>query len=173
MNTDTPSPPASAAPAGRTFESLPAQAIWLFRLGNLFWVAALAVAAGIGAVALMSRLGLGLGAAIGLWLALTLGALALGWRLAALSHRATRFLLDDEGFCVRGGVCWRTESHIARSRVQHTDIRRHPLAQKLGLAELVVYTAGTQLAAVSLPGLTLDRARTLRDALLEGHDQRF
>jgi membrane protein YdbS with pleckstrin-like domain len=57
--------------------------------------------------------------------------------------------------------------------VQHTDIQRGPLDRRLGLAELLIHTAGTQMATVRLPGLTADRASALRDALLEGHDQRF
>jgi hypothetical protein len=36
-----------------------------------------------------------------------------------------------------------------------------------------VFTAGTEAAAIRLPGLPAERALALRDALLQGHDRQL
>ena len=54
---------------------------------------------------------------------------------------------------------------MPRSRVQHTDVSQGPLERHYGLGTLVVYTAGTDHARVSLPGLAHEVAIQLRDDL--------
>ena len=60
---------------------------------------------------------------------------------------------------------WRSVTHVPRSRVQHTDVSQGPLERRYGLGTLVVYTAGTDHARVSLPGLAWETALALRDEL--------
>lgn len=104
----------------------------------------------------------------------TLGlALAWAWRMGDRRHRAVGFRLDEGGLSIHSGLYWQSQSHVPRSRVQHTDIQRGPLDRRLGLADLLVHTAGTQMATVRLAGVSAERAQALRDALLEGHDQQF
>jgi membrane protein YdbS with pleckstrin-like domain len=57
--------------------------------------------------------------------------------------------------------------------VQHTDVHSGPLDRRWGLADLTVFTAGTEAAAIRLPGLPVERALALRDALLQGHDRQL
>lgn len=82
----------------------------------------------------------------------------------------TRYRLDAEGLLIQRGVFWRSETRVARSRVQHTDIDHGPIDRWLGLADLRVHTAGTRLSAVRLGGLLDARAQELRDALLSQAD---
>jgi membrane protein YdbS with pleckstrin-like domain len=88
--------------------------------------------------------------------------LALGACIGLLRHRRIGWKLDAEGFATRRGGLWRTETLVPVSRVQHLDLERGPLERKLGLATLVVHTAGTRMAAVKLPLLALDDAEALR-----------
>lgn len=157
---------------GEGFEPLPAQARWLFRLRPLIPLMLFALPALIVGVPLLGRVA-GLPAAFAAWAAIV-GLLAwLAWQHAGRAHAATALRLDADGFTLRSGVWWRSERYVARSRVQHTDLQRGPLARRLGLAELVIHTAGTELASIRVPGLDADRAHALRDALLEGHDQQL
>ncbi len=57
---------------------------------------------------------------------------------------------------------------MPRSRVQHTDVSQGPLERRFDLATLVLHTAGTQHAAVSLGGLSHKAALAIRDYLIEG-----
>ena len=82
------------------------------------------------------------------------------------SHRRYRYRADDDGLEIRKGVWWRSHRFIPRSRLQHTDIAQGPLERRLGLANLVVHTAGTHEAKTTVSGLSLETARQVRDRLI-------
>jgi hypothetical protein len=65
-------------------------------------------------------------------------------------------------------VYWRDIVNIPRSRVQHTDVSQGPLERRYGLGTLVVYTAGTDHAKVSLSGLDHLIALRIREHFLPG-----
>ncbi|ATD68472.1 hypothetical protein CNR27_14375 [Luteimonas chenhongjianii] len=77
----------------------------------------------------------------------------------------TRWRLDDDGFGVRRGHMWRSDTRVPGNRVQHLDVRRGPLERAFGLATLIVHTAGTRNSAVALSGLDHMQAERLRDTL--------
>lgn len=170
--------PPSDSPAGplndeaAAFESLHPNARWRFRISQIgiaigLWTPLLLVGRPLLAKPFGSATAL-------VMLLVLLGLLLLwSWQLAGQRFRAERFRLDDSGLSIRRGVYWQSETHVPRSRVQHTDIERGPLDRRLGLTDLMIHTAGSQMATVRLAGLSTERATTLRDALLEGHDQRF
>lgn len=93
-----------------------------------------------------------LGAAFGAWM---------GWR----RHRRLRWRLDATAFAVRRGNWWQSETHVPISRVQHLDVKRGPLERSLGLCTLIVHTAGTRAATVSVAGLDGGDGERLRDRL--------
>ena len=90
--------------------------------------------------------------------------LATGW--PALSYEHYSYRLDEMGIEIRSGVFFQSVTTVPRSRVQHTDVAQGPIARRFGLGTLVVYTAGTQYARVSLPGLEYGTAVAIRDMLL-------
>lgn len=96
-----------------------------------------------------------------------------GWRYAALRHARTRYRLDATGLEIHRGVWWRSKIRVPRSRVQHTDVHQGPLDRRWEMADLTVFTAGTESASISLAGLPAPRALALRDALLQGHDRQL
>lgn len=81
-------------------------------------------------------------------------------------HPFNRFRLDGERLRIFRGALFRTEIDVPRSRVQHTDVTQGPLQRRLGLATLVVHTAGAVASTVELHGLTLETARAIRDRLV-------
>lgn len=102
-------------------------------------------------------------------LALIAALAVLGWWLGGLRHRRTRYRFDAEGLRLRRGLCWRSETLVPRNRVQHLDLERGPVERRLGLATLVLHTAGTRFNVIRVIGLEAARARQLRDALVD-HD---
>ena len=90
---------------------------------------------------------------------------AFGAWLGDKRHRRTLWKLDEEGFALRRGRWWQSESCVPVSRVQHLDLKRGPLERAFKLATLVIHTAGTKMAAVSVSGLDDDDAERLRDRL--------
>ena len=145
-------PVVPAATAG--WHPLPARGALLHALGVGF-AFALPAAFGVGllASALLEVSQLPAGIVAGL---------ALGALVGRLRHRRIGWKLDADGFATRRGGLWRTETLVPVSRVQHLDLERGPLERRLGLATLVVHTAGTRMAAVKLPLLALDDAEALR-----------
>ena len=100
-------------------------------------------------------------AAAALWLLLA----AFGAWMGLRRYRYTRWLLDADGFALRRGRMWPSETRVPASRVQHLDIRRGPVERRFGLSTLLVHTAGTRQHAVAVPGLDADDAERLRDHL--------
>lgn len=110
-----------------------------------------------------------LGAAV---LALSAAGAAACWQWPAVRYRHIRYRLDAHGVTIRRGVVWRTVTSVPTSRVQHTDVSRGPLERCFDLATLVVHTAGTRDASVSLSGLGHRAALALRDRLMEAGGDR-
>lgn len=92
----------------------------------------------------------------------------LAWTVPAMRHRRITYRVDALGIRIRRGIWWRSEIDVPRSRVQHTDVARGPVERGLGLATLVIFTAGTENASVSLSGLAHEVATGIRDLLIEG-----
>lgn len=150
----------------RHWQSLPTRGARVAAISGGFWLGLLAAAAA------------GFGSRLGNWgspwlLAVVAGLLAaaLGAWLAVKRHRRTLWKLDSDGFALQRGHWWQTETRVPISRVQHLDLKRGPLERVLRLATLVIHTAGTRMASVSVEGLDSADAEHLRDRLARQLDQ--
>jgi len=101
------------------------------------------------------------------WACLVAGLAALAWFWPPLHYRHTAYRLDEDGIRIRRGVVWRSMTSVPHSRVQHTDVSQGPLERAFGLATLIIHTAGTQNASVSLGGLRHEDALRIRDHLID------
>ncbi|WP_232685635.1 PH domain-containing protein [Halobacterium zhouii] len=88
-----------------------------------------------------------------------------------LRYRAWRFEVREDTLYIERGVLVKVRTVVPYVRVQHVDARRGPLQRLLGLGSVVVYTAGSRGADVSIPGLddarTDDVQETLRHLAIE------
>lgn len=83
------------------------------------------------------------------------------------------YLLRDEDLLISNGVVFRRLTSIPTNRIQHVDTRQGPLEQWLGLTRLQIHTASGMGADGTIPGLDVDEAERLREALVaraEGDD---
>lgn len=170
--TVAPARPSSATPADGVDHRLDPSSITVDRIAGGIFSAVVAVMLFVVALLLVvfGPLG-GISDSVTLvaaWMLLVglIGGLNYWW--PARRYRHTSYRVTDEGIRIRRGVVWRSTSSVPRSRVQHTDVSQGPLERYYGLATLVVYTAGTQHAAVSLGGLPYERAMSIRDFLIVG-----
>lgn len=99
---------------------------------------------------------------------LSLVVLYLVWSLLwpTLAYNRWRFAVDHELLLARYGIFFIEEKAIPISRLQHVDLYRGLLERFFGLTTLIVFTAGTEGAHFRLPGLSMTRARDLRDFIL-------
>ncbi len=158
-----PAPPEPELP--RDWTRLPARGAKLAALGSAL---GFAVPAGIAGFVLSLTSGFA-----SPWLATPVAvvvAASFGAWLGVKRHRRTLWKLDEDGFAVQRGRWWQTETRVPATRVQHLDLRRGPLERYFGLGTLVIHTAGTRHAAVSVSGLDVEDAENLRNRLARQAD---
>jgi hypothetical protein len=78
-------------------------------------------------------------------------------------YRSWGYELGEDELHVQHGRWTRVRTVVPFGRVQHIDVAQGPIQRMLGLATLVLNTAGTRGAAVRLPGLLHAQAETMRD----------
>jgi len=130
-----------------------------------------AVGAALGAAVLAAALGavdrFFLGVGLALPLAVGLVVLVLGVVHALARYRIWRFEIQEDALYLERGVVTRVDTVVPFVRVQHVDTQRGPLERTTGLASVVVYTAGSRGADVTIPGLTPERAQRIQTELRE------
>lgn len=84
---------------------------------------------------------------------------------AHLRYRLWRYEVQSDALFLHRGVLTRIRTVVPYVRVQHVDTQRNPLERAIGLSRVVVYTAGSRGADVTIPGLTPERAESLQDQL--------
>lgn len=84
---------------------------------------------------------------------------------AVLLYRSWRYEVREDSLYLTRGVFTRVQTVAPYVRVQHIDTKRSPFERILGLSSLVVYTAGSRGADVTIPGLTDERAAELQRRL--------
>lgn len=80
-------------------------------------------------------------------------------------YRSWGYDLEPDALALERGVLTKVDTAVPYVRIQHVDTRRGPLDRLLGLGQVVVYTAGSRGADVTIPGLEPDQARDLRNRL--------
>jgi len=85
------------------------------------------------------------------------------WLLPGRRYRAWGFVRGEDELTVKHGLLVRKLTVVPFGRVQHTDVKQGPLQRMLGLATLVLNTAGTLGSSVKLPGLLHADAEAMRD----------
>ena len=84
----------------------------------------------------------------------------------SLAFERWGYLLRDDDLLIVRGVLLRRVTTIPLHRIQHVDLQQGPFEQYLGLARLHVHTASGVGADGVVPGLHVDDAERLRDALV-------
>lgn len=90
------------------------------------------------------------------------------WSLIVAPRRhwaAWGWALEDGELHVAHGVWTQVHTIVPLDRVQHIDVAQGPLERTFGVARLVLHTAGTAHATVTLPGISRSTAESLRDTI--------
>lgn len=89
--------------------------------------------------------------------------------MAWVSKRYDRWVYQvrEDALYLERGVVTHVRTLVPYVRIQHVDTSRGPLERALGLSTLVVYTAGSRGADVSIPGLTPEEASDLQQRVKE------
>lgn len=158
-----PAPPALAVMHPGIWQPLPARGRALFRLSHAVLLGLIGAGIGIGAGTLAHGF-----FDTPIWIAIVAGVLLgtlYGVYLGGRRHGHYRWKLDDDGFAMRKGRLWQSETYVPATRVQHLDVKRGPLERNRRLATLIIHTAGTRLESIRVPCLDDADAEALRSAL--------
>ena len=174
---EEPAPAAPAAPvppvptiADGVERRLDPRSVALERIARAIFTAVLAALSFVGLIVLALSISPTRGVVALLlagWACLMAAFAALAWFWPPLNYRHTSYRLDADGIRIRRGVVWRSVTSVPQARVQHTDVSQGPLERSFELATLVIHTAGTQNASVSLGGLRHGDALRIRDHLID------
>lgn len=101
------------------------------------------------------------------WLAVPVAVVGIAWSIVVPSfrYRHFRYRVSAVDLRLMHGWLWRSVSVVMHSRIQHVDSRQGPVERVLGLATVIVYTAGSVGASVGIPGLAQGEAEALRERL--------
>ena len=94
--------------------------------------------------------------------ALTAVLVLLGFVWVVLHYRIWVYQIQDDAIYLERGVLTHVRTLVPYVRIQHVDTSRGPFERTLGLSTLVVYTAGSRGADISIPGLTPEEASDLQ-----------
>lgn len=102
-----------------------------------------------------------------LLLMVPVAALGIAWTVwvPAEAYRHYAYQVGDVDVRVTHGWWTRSVAVVLHSRIQHVDTRQGPIERAMGLATVVVFTAGSVGAMVAIPGVAQAEAEALRDRL--------
>lgn len=80
-------------------------------------------------------------------------------------YQARGYAMASDRLRVVKGVLFHTDTVVPFSRVQHLDVEQGPLERSFGIARLILHTAGSHNASVSLPGLWHADAVAMREEI--------
>ncbi len=133
---------------------------------RLLWgIKATALLVLLGVVVGTVMVGVGVHPAFALLVGVTLVVAGAVWVL--LHYRRWVYQIRADTIYLERGVFTHVRTLVPYVRIQHVDTSRGPLERALGLSTLVVYTAGSRGADVSIPGLTPEQARDLQQRVKE------
>jgi membrane protein YdbS with pleckstrin-like domain len=146
-----------ALPREAPVQRLDPRVVNLWRVGGAVWTAIWTGATG-GAAALLDW---------PLSLMIPVAVLGIAWTawVPAAAYRHSAYQVGDVDVRVIRGWWTRAVAVVLHSRIQHVDTRQGPIERAMGLATVVIFTAGSVGAMVAIPGIAEKEAEALRDLL--------
>lgn len=100
-------------------------------------------------------------------LVFVLSGLGLGLFTVSKAFENMGYALRQHDVIFRKGWLFEKLHLVPLKRIQHCVVKRSPLDRQFGLASLKIFTAGGAAADITLRGLSVDKAQTLKDFLLQ------
>lgn len=161
-NTNPPIIPATR----QDFRQLDRRVIKLWRLTHAIAGTVLALIASITALALSASLPIVWPWVLMGWLVVLALCAWLAFWYPSRAYQAWGYRIDAKVLETHHGIWFRVIQLLPLSRLQHVDLHRGPLERSFGLATLILHTAGTHHAMLTIPGLAAEEAVRLRDHLV-------
>lgn len=83
-----------------------------------------------------------------------------------LGFKRKKFALREKDIIYQSGLFWRTYTVLPFSRIQHVEVHQGPIERVFDLGKLKVYTAGGSSSDLSISGLAIDNAHSIKHFIL-------
>lgn len=83
-----------------------------------------------------------------------------------IGFRYKSYAMRDKDLVYKRGWLWSAQTTAPFNRVQHVKIDQGPLERQYQLAKLKVFTAGGSSSDLTIPGLTKQRAESLKEYII-------
>ncbi len=80
-----------------------------------------------------------------------------------------QYALRTHDIVYRDGFIWRTITAVPFNRIQHVEVQQGPIERLFNLAKLNIYTAGGSASDLSISGLHVEVAQSLREFISHYH----
>lgn len=162
-----PAPSSASSFSSPGQQRLDPKAFWLFFLKTVFALLFIAIWLGFTFIAVSPQT-ISVVAVLGVGLIILLGILTFTFIWAKLAYHFYRYELIEEGFQKESGVIFKQYVTIPYDRIQNVNIYRGILTRLLGLSDLQIQTAGSNIVGPEgrLPALSPDIAEELRNELI-------
>ena len=159
--------PPPVEPAETGMQKPDPRVVWIWHSKSTVWALILLFTGVAAGVALVNATGIP-------WV-VVFALIALGWlglTILMIWHnhaylRSWGYRFDTNHLRICYGVVTRRTIDVPFSRVQHVDLEEGPMERQLGLARLILFTAGTSAARQEIVGLPRATAGKLRNQLLQ------
>ena len=84
-----------------------------------------------------------------------------------LADKQKSFSLREQDISYASGLIFKSVVTQPMLRIQHVELKQGPIERKAKLARLQVFSAGGALHTFEIPGLTLEKAQSIRQFILE------
>jgi len=106
------------------------------------------------------------------WLSLVLMSLLLlvilfSFITTIFGFKRKKYALREKDIIYQAGLFWRTFTILPFSRIQHVEVHQGPIDRIFDLGKLKVYTAGGSSSDLSISGLAIDKAHSIKHFILD------
>lgn len=87
------------------------------------------------------------------------------------AYKRFSFRLSPQMLTIKQGVWWKQEIYLSREKVQYVDVIQTPMGSRFGLANVLVFTAGSMMPMIRISGLNWADAQAVRAQLVGEDDE--
>ncbi len=98
---------------------------------------------------------------------LIVGLALLSGLLSYFGALAKGYVVREKDILTKRGIFWKKQTLVSFKRIQHMDLTHGPIDRKFGFATLKIFTAGGATADLSISGIEHDKAKSIRQLIVE------
>jgi len=92
--------------------------------------------------------------------------IAFSFFTTVLGFKRKKYALREKDIIYQAGLFWRKYTVLPFNRIQHAEVHQGPIERIFDLGKLKIYTAGGSSSDLSISGLPIDKAQSIKHYIL-------